>query len=665
MATIDIAGFAASAEALALAFDSSRLPGLLSKRLDVPPGAVALVRDAETGAEEALGPGASRAGAFSAVLVKTGEVAVPFQVASLPTKDGMTATAGVEAVIDLPTKPIQVRELAQTLLRDRERLDVADLRAYLLPAARTGLALFVAARTAEDLYLRDPRPELEERVKQELARPSFGAGLHLVEVRHPSFYCEEYEQKRRKDIEVKLKEEELEARERLEALKQRLEKQEHIRRKEVDELAKFLEFQGVLKEVELKKELDRKRKEAELGKLEELERRLGKDDIRTLIFLLEDERLKAELIQSLIERDMSADQIQAKKQAGMERRLEERLEELSRRMATVANESERRKAEGGMRTRRVLAAFGKQVFAFDPGTNVRPEAPKEVYDLERGALGYLRSVRTGVTGDGTVLLAGAQRGVYVCREGAPADWVKELTFPREPIGQGGVNACAYFDRHVYATHSELGVWRFDVDGVARGARLFDDVTARNESTRGATITADGKLWFASGSDVYRHDLLRPSSELVLYRGTEDSITALVVSRNEVFAGTKGGRILRWSHSDPGSPREFNVRKTEPIFMLRVAEVRGEPHLLVGAKEHGLTAVNLTDGRAADYRARDQIRWVDGASDFVYGVSRGGYAIHIWQAEKLDAEVLTLRVADRVQDVWVLKERMTATSEAVV
>ena len=36
---IDIAGFAATPEAVALKLDSASLPGLLSKRMVVPPGA--------------------------------------------------------------------------------------------------------------------------------------------------------------------------------------------------------------------------------------------------------------------------------------------------------------------------------------------------------------------------------------------------------------------------------------------------------------------------------------------------------------------------------------------------------------------------------------------------------------------------------------------------
>ena len=54
MGTLDINGFAASAERIALRLDSAALPGLLRRSLTVPEGCVAWVRD-EDGREEILG----------------------------------------------------------------------------------------------------------------------------------------------------------------------------------------------------------------------------------------------------------------------------------------------------------------------------------------------------------------------------------------------------------------------------------------------------------------------------------------------------------------------------------------------------------------------------------------------------------------------------------
>ena len=265
-------------------------------------------------------------------------------------------------------------------------------------------------------------------------------------------------------------------------------------------------------------------------------------------------------------------------------------------------------------------------------------------------------MRIASTRGGQTVLIGAQGGVYLVPEGRSVSEGRELRFPVRPRGQGGVNAAAYFDGYIYATHSELGVYRWDWDDLLEPERLYADVTGRHESTRGATISAAGHLYFASGPNVYQADLAHPDARVTTFRGVSDSsVTAFVLSKNELYAGTRAGRVLRWSLSDPGSPRELSVRKANPIYMLRMAELDGQPHLLVGAKEHGVTAVSVEDGRALDFRASDQIRWVDGATDMIYGVTRSGYAVHVWDTNRLQQVLFTIHLVDRVQDIFVAKE----------
>jgi len=646
MGTLDITGFAASAEGVALKVDSASLPGLLRRSLTVPEGCVAWIRD-EDGREAVLAEGESRAGTFTGVLVKTAELAVSFQIDALPCAEGHPVTTGVEVVLEVVPRAIELKVLLESLLRDRAEAGTQDLRAALLPHVRAALAFFVGARTSEALAKEDLRLVLDAHLKSELRQAAFQTGIDVKEARHPSFFCEEYERRRAREAEA------LE-RARFTELKAELEKNEVLKKREVEELARALQVEGVLKDMAQKTEVDKRRKEEDLKRYEALYEKLGKDDVKALIFLLEDEKLKAELIKSLVERGMTEEQIRARRANDADAKLLARVEELSAKLAALSGARERRIAAGGSTTRRVLGAYGKAVVAFDPAAADRRAGPVEVYDFESRGLGYLRSVKTVVTRQGPVVLAGAQRGVYLVKEGDPKS-VKELRFRRDPSGQGGVNACAYFDVHVYATHSELGLSRFDAS-LGTQEPLFEAVTSRNDSTRGAHVSNDGKLYFASGSEVFRADLVRPDQELAAFRGAGDSITTLVTTATEVIAGTRGGRILRWSATDPTAPRELHIRKAEAIYMLKIAELDGREHLLVGAKDHGLTAVSLETGRALDFRSKEQIRWVDGASDLVFGVSRSGYVIHVWEAGRPEAEAFELRVADRLQDIFVQKER---------
>ena len=51
-----------------------------------------------------------------------------------------------------------------------------------------------------------------------------------------------------------------------------------------------------------------------------------------------------------------------------------------------------------------------------------------------------------------------------------------------------------------------------------------------------------------------------------------------------------------------------------------------------------------------------MRWVDAAADFVTGVSRSGYKVFCWDVRKQGEPTLTIRVSDKVQDIFVARER---------
>ncbi|RME76285.1 MAG: hypothetical protein D6776_01530 [Planctomycetota bacterium] len=650
--------FAQSADALAVALDADALPGVFGKRLVVPEGCVAWI-EPEDAAARLAAPGDSVRGRFEAVLVKRADVALSFEFSGLAAADGHEVTAGLQLVLRLPRTEVAIRQLAATLLREQPALDHDRLRAYLAPAVRAALARHVAARALEPLMESDPRAALDEAIRAESEALLFDAGLELLELRLPSFYSEAFEAIRAARAAAELEAHRLAEQQRVQEMRARLERNERLKREEIEAFARRLRYQGVLEELELREQLDRKRFEQQVQRFEALYEKLGRDETKALIFLLDDEQLKAQLLRELIRRDMTPEQLAALRAEELERRVAERLAAFGAHAAEREGQRAQRVARSGMRTRRLLVAFGKQVLAFEPSAGERCE--RERYDFSGGPLGWVRSVRVVATRRGPAVVAGAQRGIYVVLDGETEP--RALTLPREPRGRGGVNAAAAFGGYLYATHSELGLTRWDEYGLERPEPLFEAVTARNEATRGVQVSADGRLYFSSGPDIYRCDLVRPSHELVRFHGREGSITGFVLSEHEVFAGTGEGRVLRWSIDDPGSPRELNVRKGGPIYMLRLAEIDGAPHLLVGAKEHGITAVSLEQGRAFDYRAPEAIRWVDGATDFVYGVSRDGRAVHVWDADRLGEPRFVLRVPERIQDVWVQKEPMVREGPA--
>jgi hypothetical protein len=404
-------------------------------------------------------------------------------------------------------------------------------------------------------------------------------------------------------------------------------------------------------------EVDQKRKEMRLKRYEEIRTKVGEDDLKALVMMLDDDGQRAALIRELIEKDMTPEQKGALKLSEMEQKLEDRLKEFQLKVSSFTGAELGRDDEDPV-TRRVLCVIGKRVLTFDPSTNLHPEVPKEVYDTEDGKLGYLRSVRGQKLTEGGAesVLAGAQRGVYRI----DGEKRTEYVFPTEPEGKGGANAVAYFDGRLFATHSELGLIEWPVDGGAtKGRFLCKEETQSQTSTRGALMGSDGRLYFSTGNDIYALDVATGADKPVRFKGSDDSITSFCLVQKQLVAGNKNGRIYCWDLDDPGSPSEFPVKKSNPIYMIRPARIAGQLFYVIGSKDYTVTAAAPDKDVYREYHAREEIRWVDAAADFVTGVSRSGFKLFCWDTHKQGEPTLTIRVSDKVQDLFVVKERPKA------
>lgn len=620
--SIDLAAF--SKVAFAVPFTRDDLPGLINRRLTVPEGALALVRRGD-GEAAVLDAGESTAELTDGVLVQDGLV-LDIPCAGGRSKDHLAVDVRVGLELKTRRGTIDIAQLERELLRDGAATR-ADVEAYFAPFVQDAVRYFIAQRAAETLLDGNQRVDLERHLREELKKPLFETGLDLDDLVHPSFTSAAYDARR--DA----------------AAKADAEAQALARERELVDLKRQLDMEAILADIEVKDEADRARREKRLARFEELRARLGDDDRKAMILMLDDDRQRAKLIRELIEQDMTPEQRAGIKLSEMESRVEERLVELQQRLAQLTGAGLEAGAEDPI-TRRVLAVVGKRILAFDPKTNLHPEVPKEVYDTEGGALGYLRSVRIERFGGRDWLLAGAQRGVYRIS----GDERHEHPFPVEPEGKGGANAIAYFDGRLYATHSEVGLveWRLDGSGARR---VCADELRGAGSVRGALVDG-GRLFFSAGNEVLAVDLATGNERPVRYRGSDDSITAFTVAGSEVIAGNRAGRTYRWTLDDPGSPEAMGVMKQNPIYMLRHTRIAGQGFFVIGSKDFTVTVAEPRKDLFREYQAREEIRWVDAAGDYVFGVSRSGFKIFCWDALRQIEPKLTIRVSDRVQDLFV-------------
>lgn len=625
--SVDVESFVRDDDSFALRFARDDLPGLLSKRLEVPRGWRALIKQA-SGENAVLGPGGVSNELEGGVLVRE-RCRLDYSFDAGRSRDNLPFDFEVRLVLAAGTRALDLTQLERSLLAESPAARTADVHAFFAPYLKDAVRFFVAERDAEDLGVRDQREALNEHLRESLGKGFFETGLQLDDVVHPVFRSSELDERLAREAEAQARAEEL------------------ARERELLKLKKGLDKEALLMDIEVRDEADRHRRERRLQRFEELRAKMGDDDAKALVMMLDDDRQRAALIRELIEKDLTPEQRSAVKLNEMEARVEERLRELQEKLAQLTGAKLRAGPEDPV-TRRVVCVVGKRLLAFDPKTNLHPEVPKEVYDTEGGALGYLRSVRNETIDGEDYLLAGAQRGVYKIN----GILRTEYHFPREPKGKGGANSVCYFDGRIYATHSEIGLVEWPLDG-SPGRILCVDAIGGASSVRGACMHR-GLLYFSAGSEVLCLDVATGSEVPTRFRGSDDSITSFLVSGNELLAGNRSGKLYRWSLDDPGSPEAFGVIKKNPIYMLREAVIAGQRFFVIGSKDYTVTVAEPRKDLYREYQAREEVRWVDGAADFVFGVSRSGYKVFCWDALKQSAPALTIRVSDKIQDLFVIK-----------
>ena len=619
--------FSAPDGPFALRFRREDLPGLLRKRLEVPQGALALVRRAG-GEATLLLAGAETGDLLEGVLVKD-QLRLALAGEAGRSSDDLAFEYELELVLKPRAAVIDLQQLERGLLRDRPSLSPAELQAWFEPHLREAVRAFAAGHDAEALARTD-RATLETHLREQLQRALFESGLELSDLLPPRFSSTELETRRQAQAAAAEKARVLE------------------KERELLEMKRRLDMEALLGDIQVKDEADAARKERRLARYEQLRSRMGEDDVKALIMLLDDDRQRARLIKELIDKDLSPAQRAAMKVSEMENAVEARLIELQQRMAQLTGvQLERRETDPI--TRRVLCVIGKRVLCFDPKTNLHPEVPKEVHETEKGALGYLRSVRPERVDGQDHLLMGAQRGVYRL---APDGKLHEYPFPIEPEGKGGANAVTYFDGRLFATHSELGLTEWPLAG-GPGRRICEADTSGQSATRGAVVQ-DGVLYFSAGNDVLALDLATGSERPTRFRGSDDSITSFIVLPGELVAGNRSGRLFRWALDDPSSAEAFPVMKKNPIYMLRHCHIAGQGFFVIGSKDFTVTAAEPRKDLYREYQAREEVRWVDGAADYIVGVSRSGYKVFCWDAHRQTEPKLVIRVSDKVQDLFLVK-----------
>ncbi|MHC4661814.1 MAG: hypothetical protein ACYS8W_09005 [Planctomycetota bacterium] len=546
-------------------------------------------------------------GPFRAVLIKTSPIQMEFSFEKLYEKNKLELSFTASLALRFGTADNDIEALEDSLLKDSAELSLYRFQAVVEPVIEDAAKAFASERKAAELVGPGALDEFARHLRTYKAfkRIQFQCGLALPALEQLRISCPEYEDgilaKKLKAAEKARKLEEHERK----LLEMRYQEEEKKRREEL--------VRGGIAEEQATMQAELDARMSMISKLKEH----GFD-----IEKIADDEVKDKLLSWL--------EPPSKKH----------------RLHPVAE---------GATTRRLFAAVGKTVVAYDP--NADPSTanrPRETHDFGDRELGYVRSVRVDELNDEQVLLAGAQGGVYLVRLDKP-DEVREFTFPKAGKSRSGANAAAIVQGALYATHSDYGLVRWSLEEDGAKEILFPEYAENAKSVRGVQNDGSGHVVFAADATAFRFDPSEPESEPVAFKGNSREITSIIATPEHIYAGTTQGNILEWSLEDPASPHDTGLLWKSKIYKMSLLPTRRGDALVVGVKLYRVPTAVLGAETRVDYQCgcEKPMRWVESAPDFIFGVSDAGYTVFVWKMDFPSRPALEIRTAEKIRDITVL------------
>lgn len=338
---------APSANTVYLQVKSEQVKGILGTKYAVPAGFVGLVNE-KGGRSRVMLPGEEAGGEFTMHLVRDREVRIPFNQLKAVTKDGFDAGLSFELAV---TPDVTRRESLDTLIdrasEGRRHLDWPLLKAELQPQVAAAIKQVLQRYEAAQLHDDTQSERIREDILQQCQAQFAALGLAEGALEIGRMRSDDFDKHLREMAETGQKVEKARAEQEVQTAMLRDQLGQELSRRELEDFLASAREEGLIKEHERKKvdltrqsELDkleaeyRKQQhnlEAALRKLvmedklhldtmmldkhidvvRKLKEELSDDRVEVYVNLIQDERLKAELIERLIHRTMSPEQLKA------------------------------------------------------------------------------------------------------------------------------------------------------------------------------------------------------------------------------------------------------------------------------------------------------------------------------------------------------------------
>ncbi len=302
-------------------------------------------------------------------------------------------------------------------------------------------------------------------------------------------------------------------------------------------------------------------------------------------------------------------------------------------------------------TRWIVVAAGDDLLFFEPG---RAESPSRRLRVS-GLAGPMRSIQVHEdAGQGPVLLLGAATGVYRW----PIDRAEpDATFvvPGSPGVRGGFNAAVIVGDRLFASHSELGLWEWDLSAPDNPRRLFESMTGAASAVR-SVHAHSGDVYVAIDDRVICfHPDAAAEQPLHVYTGSTATITALRSTDDGLFAGNADGDVLHWLRGDNSEPRLLHRGVKRAVESVGLLASGGVSRLIFTDTTARVYAAVVGDSFKCEYRAGGQpLRRVEVAPDLLVATNDLRDRLFCWHPGKPNEPHATLpisRICSRsIQDV---------------
>lgn len=259
----------------------------------------------------------------------------------------------------------------------------------------------------------------------------------------------------------------------------------------------------------------------------------------------------------------------------------------------------------------IVIVAGDAVLWLDPAA---PETVQRRATLPED-LGGLRSVAFDAVRKW--LLVGAARGVWAVHA-ETGDVLDRYEAPDAGTPRTGFNAVAVAGDAVYATHSQLGCWRWPLGDAAQADCLLKLENGIPRTVRAITPAADGTLLFAADSAVYRYSPEQHSVQTLGEVG--DVVHALATIEDQVFAGAAGGGLYRASLREPRT-WQLVQRFREPLESVHARRWQDLIELVVPAGAEGICGVYADENLVARLmEAPTPVRRAWACDDLIVGLT---------------------------------------------